>query len=252
MTHEAATGKSTITTAARLRKFAAQSQALHGRYLADRKLLERYGRFVRWQTAYMSSFYDDLRTQPGYSDALDFVITDLTGLGISQRDEDLARAVPIMVRMLPNKALGSLAAALELNATVLRINLEVCQRLFERIDAEPICEAEFCAAYRNAATLKECLALARLTRQLGESLDKIVRIRALGFMLTAMQGPAHVAGFGALHNFLATGCERFQAIEDVPRFLDLMHGRMIQVLTRIFQAPMDSLSQEPRPLAALI
>jgi hypothetical protein len=236
--------------AARLRRFTAQSQALHVRYLTNAGLLQRYSAFVHWQTTYMSSFYDDLRSQHGYSAALDFVITDLTGLGISQRDEDLARAVPIMVRMLPEKALESLAAAMELNAAVLRINLAVCDRLAERNPGAPICEAEFCAAYRDAATLKECLALAALTRQLGESLDRVARVRALGLMLKAMHRPARAAGFSALHDFLTKGYQRFHAIEDVPRFLELMHGRMVQVLTRIFEAPMDSLSTTPAPWAA--
>lgn len=246
MTYQADNDNPDAGPGARLRLFAEQSKALHEYYLAEPARLSGYSAFVTYQTDYMAGFYKDLRTRPGYADALDFVITDLTGIGISQRDQDLARVVPVMVRMLPDKALETLAAAMELNAAVLRVNLAVCDYLFDTNGAGgALSEARFCAAYRHATALEDCLALATLTRQLGENLQRIIKIRALGFMLRAMQGPAHVAGFGALHGFLKTGYERFHAIDDVPAFLDQMHGRMIQVLTRIFEVPMESLCTTP-------
>ncbi len=234
--------------AQRLRVCADRSKALHEAYLSDPVLLGQYQAFVAWQNQYMAGFYDDLRLQPGYSKALDFVITDLTGSGISQRDQDIARAVPAMTRMLPARALETLAAAMELNARVLQTNLRICETLFEHGSADlAISELKLCSAYRRAATLEQCLDLAALTRQLGVTLNGIIHVRALGLLLKGMRRPAHAAGFGALHDFLETGYARFTAIDDVPYFLDRIHARMTEILTRIFQEPVDHLCTQARP-----
>ena len=234
--------------AARLRSAADRSRALHQNYLQDPQRLREYDAFANWQNAYMGTSYDDLRSRPGYSDALDFVITDLTGVGVGQRDQDLARVVPVMARMLPDRALQTLAAAMELNVRVLETNLSVCETLFAG-PSRPvvISERTFCAAYRQATTLANCLELATLTLHLGESLARIIRVRTLGLLLKAMHRPAHAAGFGALHDFLQTGYVRFQAIEDVPTFLDELHTRMKRILGHVFEAPLDTLSADPFP-----
>ena len=236
--------KPNTSAAARLRRFAERSAALHAEYRHDAKLLHQYETFVAWLNNYMMARYEDLRPLPGYGDALDFVITDLTGAGISQRDADLARVVPIMARMLPDRALETLATAMELNARVLQTNLAICRALFAARDDPAISERDLCQAYRHAVTLDTCLELSALTRQVGDKLQRVVRSRALGVMLKAMHGPAHAAGFGALHVFLQTGYTRFQAIDHVPRFLDRLESRMTDILTRIFTEPLDSLSSE--------
>lgn len=230
--------------AARLRRFAERSKALHAEYLHDPELLQQYEAFVAWLNDYMMNFYADLRPLPGYGAALDFVITDLTGTGISQRDADLARVVPVMARMLPDRALATLATAMELNARVLQANLAICRALFANRNDTAISERDLCQAYRRAVTLETCLELSALTRRVGDTLERVVRSRALGLMLKAMHGPAHAAGFGALHDFLQTGYARFQAIDDVSAFLDQLESRMTGILTRIFTEPLDSLGSE--------
>jgi hypothetical protein len=236
------------SAAARLRRFAQRSQALHAEYLDDPALRQQYEAFVCWLNDYMMAFYADLRPRPGYGAALDFVITDLTGTGISRRDADLARVVPVMARMLPGRALETLATAMELNARVLQMNLAICRALFAGRNDTAISERDLCQAYRRAVTLETCLELSALTRRVGDKLQRAVRSRALGLMLKAMHGPAHAAGFGALHDFLQTGYVRFEAIADVPGFLDQLESRMTHILTRIFTEPLDSLSLERTPL----
>lgn len=228
-----------MSAASRLRKYTDRSNSIHQEYLEDPKILRRYERFVTWQLDYMLPFYEDLRSSAGRAAAVDFVVSDLTGINISERDQELARVVPVMSRMLPDKALNAVATAMELNARVLGVNLSICRELHEEISIDTeITEASYCSACRRASQLEECLELVHLTAELGRSLDDVIRIPMMGLMLRAMRTPVRLAGFGVLQSFLETGYKTFNALEDVDRFLDDMTVRMTEVFTRIFAEPL--------------
>jgi hypothetical protein len=149
-----------VRAAERLKHFTERSNAAHRRYLGDAELFSRYEAFVDWQIRYMSSFFDDLRISPDCDAAIDFFISDMTGIGISQRDEDFARVVHVMVRMLPEKALVTLAEAMEVNARALEINIAICLEL----DRAPegfagLSEREYCRACRTCSTLPDAMEL---------------------------------------------------------------------------------------------
>ncbi len=233
-----------MSAAKELREYTGRSNAIHQEYLGDPELLERYERFVAWQFDYMLPFYEDLRVSDDYAAAGDFVVSDLTGLGVNQRDHDLARVVPIMSKMLPDKALRTVATAMQLNARVLDINLSICRELFKEISIDTvISEAEYCSACRRASRLDECLELVHLTGEVGHSLDHVIRIPMIGLTLKAMRTPARLAGFGVLQRFLEKGYRTFVSLEDVDQFLDDITLRMTDVFTRIFTEPVEHLNQ---------
>jgi len=229
-----------VSAAKKLRKYAERSNAIHETYLSDQELLARYERFVAWQLNYILPFYDELRASHDYTAAVDFVVSDLTGMGVSQRDHDIARIVPIMSKLLPEKALRTIASALQLNARVIDINLSVCRALYKErsLDAD-IAEADYCSACRQASSLDECLELVHLIDEIGHSLDHVIRIPMIGVTLKAMRTPARLAGFGALQVFLEKGHTTFDALEDVDQFLDDVTLRMTEVFTRIFTGPLE-------------
>ena len=226
-----------MSAAKKLRNYTERSNALHRDYLGDQAFFTKYKRFVAWQLAYMLPFYEDLRASDNYAAAVDFVVSDLTGISISQRDHDIARVAPIMSRMLPEKALRTMACAMELNARVLEINLSICRALFENrpVDGE-ISESDYRLACRSASSLAECLELVHLIEDIGRSLDQVIRIPMIGVTLKAMRMPARLAGFAALQVFLEKGYTTFVALEDVDQFLDDITLRMTEVFTEIFTA----------------
>lgn len=229
-------------SAARLQLFTDDSNKLHLEYLRDPELLARYEYFLAWQTAYSLPFYAEFRRSPETEAAVDFVVSDLIGSEISARDADLARVLPVMRRLLPANALHALAGAVELNARVLAINLEICRRLFANSDhASGISERDYCVSLRDATTLDECLELVGLTVTLGKSLKRLVRIRMMGITLRAMHRPAHAAGFGALQDFLEKAYSTFHDIPDVEYFLNRLSELMTQVFTRSFREPVANL-----------
>ena len=61
--------------------------------------------------------YADLAADPRYAGAIEFFQNDLYGGGdFAQRDADLVRVVPVMMRVLPEPVIVTVARAVELNA----------------------------------------------------------------------------------------------------------------------------------------
>jgi hypothetical protein len=219
------------------RRAIARSNELHSLYLDDPQLFESYDRFTGWQLDYMLPFFSDLLEPEGYAEAVDFIVSDLAGVGVSDRDRDIERAAPVIVRSLPTHPLETAAAAVELNARVLEINLGICRALL--MDGElpaTISEDEYFAACQAVSSYDECMELVHLAIELGETLKKLVRVPLIGGLLRTMRKPAHAAGFGALQEFLETGYLTFRRISDIDRFLELLRQRMDQVFKRIYEA----------------
>ncbi|MDJ0759047.1 MAG: hypothetical protein QNJ19_06580 [Woeseiaceae bacterium] len=218
------------------------SNELHRSYIEDPRQLKQYDRFTEWQMEYLLTLFVDLHEQPGYGEAIDYTVSDLAGVGISDRDHDLERAAPIITRMLPQKALETIAAAARLNARVLDINLGIFKRL--QVDGElpdEISERAYCVACRESSSLEECVGMVHLATELGATLKSLVKVPLLGAMLRAMHGPAHAAGFGALHGFLDDGYTNFKAIPDIDLFLNEIDARMTAFFETIFNAPLEEL-----------
>jgi hypothetical protein len=221
--------------AARFRHAIARSNELHAEYLGDRGLYESYDLFTRWQLDYMLPFFSDLLEPEGYSEAVDFIVSDLAGVGVSERDRDIERATPVIVRSLPTQPLETAAAAVELNARALEINLGICRELLVDGELPPaITEKDYFIACRKVSSYEECMDLVKLATDLGETLKKLVRVPLIGGLLRTMRKPAHAAGFGALQEFLETGYLTFRRISDIDRFLDHLRERLDQVFGRIY------------------
>ena len=214
-----------------------RSNALHLDYLDDSDMLASYEQLTSWQHDYLLPFFSDLFVRDGYEDAIEFVVSDLSGTSIASRDRDLERAAPLFIRLLPTMALQTLATGAEMNSRVLAINLAMCRQLLAAgIFPGPLSESEYLRALQASTTLDECHEIIDILAELGRNLDKLVRVPLIGGTLRAMRGPAHAMGYGALHQFLDDGFRTFRAIPDVPVFLDLVLGRAREIFTNSFAA----------------
>ena len=228
--------------AAKFRDAIARSNELHRGYLDDTTLLDAYDRFTRWQLDYMLAFFDDLIRTHDYADAVDFIISDLAGVAVSKRDQDIERASGVIVNTLPLYPLETAAAALELNAAALDINLAILRELLVGGDLpDRIEESDYVRACRAASSYEECMHLVRLAGELGKTLKTLVRVPLLGGLLRTMRAPAHAAGFGALQEFLETGFNRFRRIPDIDLFLEQLVEGLDDVFQRIYQLPDDEI-----------
>jgi hypothetical protein len=226
------------SAADKFRRAVARSNKLHAGYLDDTDLYESYDRFTRWQFDYMLPFFSDLLEPEGYAEAVDFIVSDLAGVGISERDRDIERATPVIVRSLPTHPLEAAAAAVDLNARALELNLGICRELLvDGVLPPDIIEPDYFIACRKVSSYEECMDLVHLATDLGETLKKLVRVPLIGALLRTMRKPAHAAGFGALQEFLETGYLTFRRISDIDAFLELLRLRMDLVFERIYGSP---------------
>lgn len=235
----------------RLRAFVKASNELHRAHLDTRAKRASYRAFVDLQLEYFLPMYADLRGRAGYGPAIDFVISDLVGPGIADRDRELEKVVPLMSRLLPGGALAALATAMELNARILEINLGISAQLEDAIAAgEHICERRYCEATRAVSGFDDFVELIGMTREAGLSLERIVALPMIAPLLKSMRGPARLAGVGDLQAFLEKGLTTFKQVDDIHAFLEVLEQRMEDVFRRIFLEDIDALSTAPIAEAA--
>ena len=204
------------------------SEACH----ADPSLAKALQRLGEWQSRRLRNTYADLVVDPRYTAAIAFFQHDLYGgADFSRRDADLARVVPKMIRLVPEKVISTVAHAIELNALSHELDRSLLFRL-PRPDAA-FTVAEYCQAYRDADEYPLRKHQLTLIRDVGAALDRYVRTPMIGAALAMMRQPARLAGFPALQDFLERGFTAFRRMNGAAQFLDLIEMRETRLLDAI-------------------
>ena len=181
-------------------------------------------RLATWQARRLRMTYDDLATQDRYADAILFFQTDLYGSAdFARRDADLARVVPVMVRMLPEAVIATIAKAVELHALSQTLDRSLLARL-SRADGQ-FSLGEYCRAYRRMGKRTERERQIRLIGEVGSRLAHFVQKPLIRGALRMMRQPARLAGFSALHDFLERGFVAFGKMGDATEFLATIDTR---------------------------
>jgi hypothetical protein len=104
------------------------------------------------------------------------------------------------------------------------------------VRALEISEASYAKAYRAASSTAERERQIWLTGRIGTALDRLARKPLIAGALRLMEGPAHAAGLGALHDFLARGFAAFRGMRGADEFLAVIGGRETRINARLFAA----------------
>ncbi len=205
-----------------LAQLVARTRMLQSVEGADPALTARLKDVRAWQAARLARTYADLAHDPGLSAAIEFFLTDLYGpQDFSGRDRQLTRAAPLLERTLPRGALQVLIDALELYT----LSGELDQTLARSLKNGPICAESYAQAYRVGGRAADREHQIRLIVQIGERLAQAVRQPLIGLALRATHVPAHMAGFGALQDFLERGFTAFQHLADAQALLTAIRTR---------------------------
>lgn len=184
-----------------------------------------------WQAQRLASTYADLAAQPRYRAATRFFLEDLYGpKDFSARDEELLKIVPVMQKVLPDKAVETAALAIELEA----LSEALDHALAKALAAGPIDETRYGEAYRKSSTREERIRQIELVEAVGRRLDALVSKPLIGGTLKLMRKPAHMAGLGDLQDFLEEGYEAFRTMKGCDEFLDALKTREMAILNRLF------------------
>jgi len=204
-------------------------------------------RVARWQSLRLATTYADLAANPRYRAAVAFFQSDLYGgAGHGQRDADLARVVPLMVRLLPGAVVLTVARAMELAA----LSEELDAGLARRLGTRPLNGRAYAAAYRDSAGSAERERQIELLLEVGQALDRYVRKPLLRASLAAMRRPAHAAGLGDLQGFLERGFEAFARMNGAGEFLAIIEARERALMRGLFDGDpkvVESLDDDAAP-----
>lgn len=216
----------------------ARVQRLHEERRGNPILAGALDRLADWQARRLRMTYADLAVDPRYAAAIQFFQNDLYGAAdYSRRDADLARVVPMMVKMLPDSVIVTAAAAVELNALSQELDRVLLGRL-PRADAT-FTVAEYCKAYRRAGNFPQRVRQIALISQIGTALDRAVRKPLVTTALAMMRQPARMAGLGALQDFLERGFSAFRGMGGAREFLATVNERETHIHHAIAEGASD-------------
>ena len=86
-----------------------------------------------WQNQRFARTYADLSRNPRYGAAVEFFLRELYGdVDLTARDADVARVLPLMIKLLPAVALQTIRDALAFEALSERLDTELARHLDNR------------------------------------------------------------------------------------------------------------------------
>ncbi|MCM0613360.1 hypothetical protein KFJ24_12830 [Marinobacter sediminum] len=194
-----------------------------------------------WQARRLKATHQDLHQHPGYHTGLEFLLTDLYApAGMTRRDDNIDRIFPKMVKWLPDNLLDTFAGLVELNLITQQLDLELTELFHEQgISTTDLPTAHYCDAYRCSQRLAQRERQIDLVADVGGQLDRYVRNRTLGWLLTMSRAPAEMADLSDLHNFLHRGYTAFRNMDNVEHLIERLVTRERQVMANILNGHPD-------------
>ena len=197
---------------------------------ADPVLNERWLAVKHWQAGRLARTYPDLLGSERYRPACEFFLQELYGArDFEARDGEALRVVPKLARMLPERAVETMALAVELDETSESLDARVARAI-----ELPVGVAGYASAYRETGTPAERQLQIETIDRIGHTLEKLARIPLLSGMLHMMRAPAEAAGFGHLHRFLQNGFDAFKGMGPAGEFLGTIRGRETALMKALF------------------
>lgn len=195
-----------------------------------------------WQTKRLLITHDDLWQSKRFKPAMQFFVDELYGpRDFSERDQELARVVPKMAKLLPETALVSLEAALRLNSLSLELDIALAKQLADN----ELNRDSYFHSYRDANNQLQRQEQIDLLESLGFDLAQVVKISGISAMLMLSRKPAKVAGVESLHQFLEKGFKSFKKLGKVEDFINPVVSREKRMMLELFSAK--SVAENPLP-----
>jgi len=206
--------------------------ALRRSLLADPQLTACLRAVKRYQSERLRQTYADLLKTPRYRAAAAFFLEDLYGeKDFAQRDREAQRVVPKLAKLFPDRAVETMALAVELD--------ELSEILDSRVASHvqlPLDHSSYARAYCQAGTRAERERQIEMVDRIGHALDRLARLPFLSGMLHVMRAPAEAAGLQHLHQFLMRGFDSFCAMRGAGEFLEIVRNRETALMRDMFES----------------
>ena len=209
---------------------------------AAHPLLEQTFLIADWQAERLKATHADLYRHPGYHTGLEFLLTDLYApAGMTRRDDNIDRVFPKMVKWLPDNLLDTFAGLVELNLITQQLDLELAELCHHQgLSPASLGRDDYCEVFRSSQRMEHRERQIYLVAEVGQQLDRYVRNRTLGWLLSMSRAPAEMADLTDLHSFLHRGYSAFRKMDDVDLLIDRLVTRERKVMDNI-------LNRRPQP-----
>lgn len=226
--------------AARFLKHLERARELRRQVVSGDGLTPAQEALSRWQTRRLADTYADFSAQPRFRPAIDFFLNDLYGThDFTQRDSDIERVYPIMVKVLSENAMHSLSLAVELHALSQQLDSEMIRVLEHEMGidlGEPdvrLTKARYAEAYRRCENEDARARQIELIHETGHLLEEVVRHPVIYVTAKLARTPARAAGFGELQDFIERGLSAFRRMKSATPFLNAIRHREYFILRQI-------------------
>lgn len=210
--------------------------------LTQQGLIETIRKLQTWQTNRLLATHDDLWNSKRFRPPMQFFADEIYGpKDFSARDVELARAVPKMAKVIPEKGLQSLQTAIRLNSLSLELDLALAQHLGN----DTLSRDSYFECYRQSGSLAQRAEQIQLLETLSFDLPGVVNTPGISLVLKLSRKPAKLAGVGVLHAFLEDGFNSFKKVGDVNDFINPVITREKEMMNALFSA--SGLTENPLP-----
>ena len=191
--------------------------------------------------------YADFLATERYGPAARFFLDELYGPNdFTQRDAQLARVVPALVRMFPAEIVRTVEALTSLHALSETLDTEMGTHVPSDASAV-LAQQSYVAAWQSTGHPADRERQIALMLSVGESLDRLTRKPLVRASLGVMRGPARAAGLGELQRLLETGFDTFRAMKGAQHFLATIGTRERALCADLFSWRAGDANPEPLP-----
>jgi hypothetical protein len=211
-----------------------QKQA-HQLEKSDRVLIEQLPGLRAWQSRRLAGSFAHFMLDPSKRLAAQFFLSDLYGdADFMQRDEEAAKILPKMARILPDTLLQAAVDAIELSVLSHALDMRMARTL-SAMGVKPgsISAGDYQTAYRKIGLRRLRERQINLVLEVGERLDSVIKIHGIGKLLAASRLPARMLGLAHLQGFLERGFTAFNHLGGADSFLTEIHQQESCIARRL-------------------
>ena len=188
-----------------------------------------------WQAKRLAASFEHFMEDPRKRPAAAFFLSDLYGdADFMKRDEEAAKILPKMSRLLPENLLAAAVDAIELSVLSHAIDMRMAREL-QKTGRKPatLDAALYQQVYRNVGLQRLRRRQIDLVMDVGSRLDAVVQKHGIAKLLAASRLPARMLGLQHLQSFLERGFGAFNHLGGADAFLEEIHRQETCIAGRL-------------------
>lgn len=191
----------------------------------------------KWQTKRLRKSFARFLEKDATRSAAEFFLTDLYGdADFMQRDEETAKILPAMSRILPLSMLHAAVDAIELSVLSHALDMRVVRALADLMNPnEELTEKLYQQAYQKAGLPNLRRRQIQLIMDVGMRLDSVVQRHGIAKLLAAARLPARLLGLQHLQAFLERGFTAFNRLGGANYFLNEIRTQEMAISRRLME-----------------